>query len=98
MAEFAYSPMFPLAADDTEYERISGDHVELVDLGGETFLKVAPEALRLLANLASSSEGQAVVLDADGVVNAAMAALQAHASETEVQQEALRLLAKASPF
>ena len=52
MTDFAYSPMFPLAADDTEYERISGDHVELVDLGGETFLKVAPEALRLLASRA----------------------------------------------
>ena len=52
MTDFAYSPMFPLAADDTEYERISGDHVELVDFGGETFLKVAPEALRLLASRA----------------------------------------------
>ena len=52
MTDFAYSPMFPLAADDSEYERISGDHVELVDLGGETFLKVAPEALRLLASRA----------------------------------------------
>ena len=31
MTDFAYSPMFPLAADDTEYERISGDHVELVE-------------------------------------------------------------------
>ena len=52
MTEFAYSPMFPLIADDTEYERISDDHVELVDLGGESFLKVAPEALRLLASRA----------------------------------------------
>ena len=52
MTDFAYSPMFPLAADDTEYERISGDHVETVDLGGESFLKVAPEALRLLASRA----------------------------------------------
>ena len=52
MIEFAYSPMFPLIADDTEYERISDDHVELVDLGGESFLKVAPEALRLLASRA----------------------------------------------
>ena len=52
MTDFAYSPMFPLAADNTEYERISGDHVELVDLGGEPFLKVAPEALRLLASRA----------------------------------------------
>ena len=49
MTEFAYSPMFPLAADDTEYELVSSDHVALAELDGETFLKVDPEALRLLA-------------------------------------------------
>ena len=49
MTEFAYSPMFPLAADDTEYELVSGDHVALAELDGETFLRVDPEALRLLA-------------------------------------------------
>ena len=49
MTEFSYSPMFPLAADDTEYELVSSDHVALAELDGETFLRVDPEALRLLA-------------------------------------------------
>ena len=52
MTDFAYSPMFPLGDDSTEYELVSTDHVELVELGGETFLKIAPEALRLLAQRA----------------------------------------------
>ena len=49
MTDFAYSPMFPLAADDTEYELVSNEHVTLNELDGETFLKIDPEALRLLA-------------------------------------------------
>ena len=49
MTDFAYSPMFPLAADDTEYELVSNEHVTLTELDGETFLKIDPEALRLLA-------------------------------------------------
>ena len=52
MTDFAYSPMFPLGDDTTEYECVSTDHVELVELGGETFLKIEPEALRLLAQRA----------------------------------------------
>ena len=48
MTDFAYSPMFPLGDDTTEYELVSAEHVETVELGGETFLRVAPEALRLL--------------------------------------------------
>ena len=40
MADFAYSPMFPLTADTTEYELVSSDHVRLVVLDGETFLRV----------------------------------------------------------
>tara|TARA_B100001057_G_scaffold26119_1_gene23952 strand:+ start:471 stop:2093 length:1623 start_codon:yes stop_codon:yes gene_type:complete len=49
MTDFAYSPMFPLAADETEYELVSNEHVTLTELDGETFLKIDPEALRLLA-------------------------------------------------
>ena len=49
MTDFAYSPMFPLPADDTEYELVSNEHVTLAELDGETFLKIDPEALRLLA-------------------------------------------------
>ena len=44
MAEFAYSPMFPLADDTTEYELVTSDHVKLVEIDGEQFLRVAPEA------------------------------------------------------
>jgi fumarate hydratase class I len=52
MADFAYSPMFPQTADTTEYELVSSDHVHLVEMDGETFLRVAPEALTLLAERA----------------------------------------------
>ena len=52
MAEFAYSPMFPIAADTTEYELVTSDHVKLVEIDGEQFLRVAPEGLTELAERA----------------------------------------------
>ena len=52
MTDFAYSPMFPTGMDSTEYELVTTDHVEVVELGGEQFLKVGPEGLRLLAQRA----------------------------------------------
>ena len=52
MAEFAYSPMFPLADDTTEYELVTSAHVELAEIDGEHFLRVAPEALTQLAERA----------------------------------------------
>ena len=52
MAEFAYSPMFPLANDTTEYELVTSDHVKLVEIDGEQFLRVAPEGLTELAERA----------------------------------------------
>ena len=52
MAKFAYSPMFPLAADTTEYELVTSDHVKLVEIDGEQFLRVAPEGLTELAERA----------------------------------------------
>ena len=52
MANFAYSPMFPITEDTTEYEQISSNHVHLVKMDGETFLRVDPAALTLLAERA----------------------------------------------
>ena len=52
MADFAYSPMFPTSADTTDYELVSTAHVRLVEIDGETFLKVDPEGLELLAERA----------------------------------------------
>ncbi|MCH9720022.1 MAG: fumarate hydratase [Actinomycetia bacterium] len=49
MAEFVYSPMLPLGPDETEYRLLSTDGVEQLDLGGQPFLRVSPEALRLVA-------------------------------------------------
>ena len=52
MTDFAYSPMFPQSEDSTVYDLVTTDHVEMVDLDGDSFLKVDPEGLRLLAQRA----------------------------------------------
>ena len=57
MADFAYSPMFPTTADTTEYELVSSDHVRLVEMAGETFLRVDPEGLTLLAERYAALSG-----------------------------------------
>jgi fumarate hydratase class I len=49
---FHYQDPFPLGPDTTEYEKISSEHVSVVDFDGKPMLKVAPEALALLANAA----------------------------------------------
>ena len=48
----SYSTLFPLAADETEYRLLSTDYVSLDRFDGEEVLKVAPEALQLLAEQA----------------------------------------------
>ena len=49
--EFKYAPMFQLGEDKTEYYRIPGSekYVSTGDFEGHTILKVAPEALTLVA-------------------------------------------------
>ena len=49
MAEFAFSPLLPLGHDDTPYELLTREHVQLVKLGEREILQVEPEGLRLLA-------------------------------------------------
>ena len=46
---FFYQEPFPLAADGTEYECLSTEHVSMSEFEGKTILKIAPEALTLLA-------------------------------------------------
>jgi fumarate hydratase class I len=52
MAEkpFFYQDPFPLAADSTEYEKLTSEHVSVSEFEGRPILKVAPEGLTLLAN------------------------------------------------
>lgn len=51
--DFHYQTPFPLAADDTEYERLTSEHVAVESCLGREILTVAPEVLTLLANEAS---------------------------------------------
>ena len=49
MTEFKYAPMFQLGPDTTEYYKLTGDYVSVGEFEGKPILKVAPEALTLLA-------------------------------------------------
>ena len=54
MMEFKYAPMFQTGEDTTEYYRIPGSEawVSVGDFEGKPMLKVAPEALTVMANTA----------------------------------------------
>ncbi|MBJ7256513.1 MAG: fumarate hydratase, partial [Akkermansiaceae bacterium] len=47
---FFYQDPFPLGPDATEYELISTEHVSISEFEGKPVLKIAPEALTLLAS------------------------------------------------
>ncbi len=47
--DFQYQSMFPVGPADTPWRKLSSEHVEVVDFDGQQMLKVAPEALTLLA-------------------------------------------------
>ncbi len=49
MAEFTYTEMLPIGADETPYRLLTTEGVSTVEAAGRTFLQVSPEALRLLA-------------------------------------------------
>src|SRR6267143_1103665 len=49
MSDAAYHELFPLGADDAPYRRLTGDHVSVGGFEGRRIVKVAPEALTLLA-------------------------------------------------
>ncbi len=46
--EFRYSDLLPIGADDTPYRLVTTDGVSTFEADGQTFLRVAPEAIRLL--------------------------------------------------
>ena len=52
MGEFHYEPLFQTGADPTSYRLVSTEGVREIDLGGEIFVEVQPEALTLLADTA----------------------------------------------
>jgi len=52
MPEFHYAPHLPLGNDATQYRLLSSDYVSISEFDGQPMLKVAPEALTLLADTA----------------------------------------------
>ncbi|MBI2534945.1 MAG: fumarate hydratase [Deltaproteobacteria bacterium] len=50
--EFFYQDPFPLEKDTTKYRLLTKEHVSLTKFEGKELLKVAPEALTFLANVA----------------------------------------------
>ena len=48
--EFRYAELLPSGADDTPYRLITTEGVSTVEVDGQTFLKVAPEALERLTS------------------------------------------------
>ncbi|MBW2500985.1 MAG: fumarate hydratase [Deltaproteobacteria bacterium] len=52
MPEFHYQEMFELGPDETEYRKLSDEHVSTVEVDGRRILKVEPAALELLASSA----------------------------------------------
>ena len=49
MSDAAYHELFPLGADDAPYRKLTGDHVSVGSFEGRRIVKVAAEALTLLA-------------------------------------------------
>ena len=49
MADFRFQPIFELGPDETAYRRLTGEHVATARFEGRELLKVADEALTLLA-------------------------------------------------
>ncbi|AXO14233.1 fumarate hydratase [Thalassospira indica] len=48
MSDFVYKPMFQQGKDTTPYRKIGDEGVSTVDVNGETYLKVEPEAIEKL--------------------------------------------------
>jgi len=52
MSEFIYEDLLPIGPDKTEYRKISGDGASTFTADGKTFVKVSPEAIRNLTEIA----------------------------------------------
>src|SRR5678816_4394593 len=48
MPDFQFQDILPLGKDETPYRLVTRDHVSTFDAAGKRFVKVEPEALRLL--------------------------------------------------
>ena len=49
MSDFNFTEILPLGKDTTPYTKLSSDYVSTFEAGGQSFVKIEPEALTLLA-------------------------------------------------
>ena len=54
MSQDAFHPLLPAIEDDTEYRKVSGDYVEVIEAGGHEFLRIDPEGIAALTAAAFS--------------------------------------------
>ncbi len=52
MSDFKFETMFPLREDNTEYRRLTKEHVRVREFEGQDVLMIEPKGLTLLANQA----------------------------------------------
>ena len=52
MADFAYEDLLPIGKDETEYRLVSTDGISTFEADGKVFLKVSPEAISQLTEIA----------------------------------------------
>ncbi|MCJ8329867.1 MAG: fumarate hydratase [Lentisphaeria bacterium] len=52
MADYSYEETFQISKDDTDYRKLSSEHVSIEKFDGKDILKIAPAALTLLAKVA----------------------------------------------
>ena len=52
MSDAAFHELFPLGLDEASYRKLTADHVALASFDGQRVVKIAPEALTLLARQA----------------------------------------------
>ena len=45
MADFHFQPMFEHSGQETEFRKLTSEHVSMTELEGQAILKIAPEAL-----------------------------------------------------
>jgi fumarate hydratase class I len=77
---FFYQDPFQLGPDTTEYELITSDHVSISEFEGKPVLKIAPEALTVLA--AEAIKGINFTLRASHLAQVAAILDDPEASET----------------
>ena len=52
MADFAYEDLLPIGKDETEYRLVSTEGISTFEADGKVFLKVSPEAISQLTEIA----------------------------------------------